>query len=211
MNILKLPVLLGIFTLFSVAGLASPCGKSGMTVVRAYSGKEFVLYVFREGPDIAFQLQGKEISFPNGFTGPKTFNIAGIHFESLFVKVGDFMKSKDASDLEILKKHREYEFEYIQKTPSPLKQLIELGPRERPAGNKQPAFTFYLWKASNPLDPKGTSQFFLTTVSGGEVAVLSAIVPDQSNEPAVMQAFQSYVSSFQHILQKEQCPEDKRK
>ncbi|MBA3240307.1 MAG: hypothetical protein H0T60_03685 [Acidobacteria bacterium] len=187
---------------------ASPCGKSGMTVLRANDGGGFIFYVFREGPDFAFELPGKETSFPDGLSGPRRFLIDGIHFESLLVKPSAFMKSeKGVADLEILKKHQAYEFEFMQKTPTPLRQLIELGPREKPAANGQPSFTFYLWEAADPRDPKGARQYFLSTVSGGEVTVLSAIVPNQAKEGEAMRAFNSYASSFQHVLKKEQCPE----
>jgi hypothetical protein len=118
------------------------------------------------------------------------------------------MKSeKGVADLDILKKHQAYEFEFMQTTPTPLKKLVELGPREKPSANGQPSFTFYLWGATDPRDPKGARQYFLSTLSGGEVAVLSAIVPNESKEGEAMQAFNSYASSFQHILKKEQCPE----
>lgn len=118
------------------------------------------------------------------------------------------MKSvKGAADLEILKKHQAYEFESMQKTPTPLKQFIELGPREKDAANGQPSFTFYLWEAADPRDSQGARQYFLSTVTGGEVALLSAIVPNQVKEEEAMQAFNSYASSFQHVLRKEQCPE----
>ena len=202
-------VLFFIVMLFSsVAASASPCGTNGMSVLRANDGSGYIFYVFREGPDFAFALSGEQISFPNGLTGPRRVNIDGMLFESLVVKVRDFMKpEKGLSDLEILKKHGTYEFDFMQKTPTPLTKFIELGPREKPAANKQPSFTFYLWEAADPRDPSGARQYFLSTVSGGEVVVLSAIVPNQAKEEGAMQAFQSYASSFQHILKKEQCPE----
>ena len=194
--------------MFPAAVAASPCGTSGMTVVKADNGVQYALYAFREGPDVAFQLPGKEISFPNGTEGRKTFAIDGIHFETIFVKGDAFLKPGERlPDADMLKKHMDFEFDYIKKTPSPLSKLVEIGPRERPAGNGQPAFTFFLWHIMNPLDAKGTSQYFLTTVSSGEVTVLSAILPEASKEWVVMQAFQSYAGSFQHILRKAQCPE----
>ena len=198
-----------ILVLFSSAfASTSPCGVSGMTVLRANDGSGYILYIFRDGPDFAFELPGKEISFPEGTSGPRRFLIDGILFESLLVKTSAFMKSeKGVADLEILKKHQAYEFEFMQKTPTPLRQLVELGPREKPAANGQPSFTFYLWEAADPRDPKGARQYFLSTVSGGEVAMLSAIVPNQAKEGEAMQAFNSYASSFQHVLKKEQCPE----
>jgi len=167
-----------------------------------------ISYIFFETGQIAFELPGKEISFPDGLSGPRRFLIDGVLFESLLVKPSAFMKSeKGVADLEILKKHQAYEFEFMQKTPTPLRQLVELGPREKPAANGQPSFTFYLWEAADPRDPKGARQYFLSTVSGGEVAVLSAIVPNQAKEAEAMRAINSYAISFQHVLKKEQCPE----
>src|SRR5437762_5666804 len=106
----------------------SPCGTSGMSVVKANDGGLFVIYSFREGPDVAFQIPGKEISFPNGTTGPKRFNIDGVIFETLFVNKSEFLKTSDPLiDVEVLKKHREYEVSYITKAGGPLSKLIELG------------------------------------------------------------------------------------
>lgn len=193
--------------LCSSVAAASPCGKDGMTALRANDGSVYIFYVFRDGPDFAFQLPGKEISFPGGLSGPRRFLIDGILFESLLVKPSAFMKSeKGVADLEILKKHQAHAFEFMQTTPTPLRQLIELGPREKPAAGGQPSFTFYLWQAADPRDPRGARQYFLSTVSGGEVAVLSAVVPSQAREGEAMRAFNSYASSFQHVLKKEQCP-----
>lgn len=195
-------------SLFPALTSASPCGKSGMTVLRANDGSGFIFYVFRDGPDFAFELPGREISLPEDLSGPRRFVIDGIHFESLLVKPSAFMKQeKGLADLDMLKRHQAYEFEYMQKTPTPLTQLIELGPREKPAANGQPSFTFYLWEAADPHDQNGARQYFLSTVSSGEVAVLSAIVPNQAKEGEAMQAFNIYASSFQHVLKKEQCPE----
>lgn len=208
----SLPLLLAGLMTFPVAAAASPCGTSGMTVVRADNGGQYVLYVFREGPDIAFQLPGKGISFPEGTRERKMFEIDGVVFETLFAKTGDFIKSGEAlSDLDALKKHKDYEFDFIKKMSGPLTKLVEIGPRERRAGGGQPSFTFYLWQLMNPSDAQGPSQYFLTTVSAGEIAVLSAIVPGVGKESVAMQAFESYAVSFQHILRKEQCPETKKK
>jgi len=106
----------------------------------------------------------------------------------------------------MLKRHQRYEFAYLQSTPTPLKEFAELGPRSKPAGRGQPAFTFYLWLARAPGDEKGTRQYFLTTVSDSEVIVLTAIVPNESAAELAMQSFQTYAASFQHVLRKEDCP-----
>src|SRR5262245_61494931 len=83
-----------------------PCGTTGMTVLHANDGGGFLFYVFREAPDIYFQIPGKEISFPNGLTGPRRYLIDGIFYETVLVKPNEFMKmEKGNSDLDVLKKH----------------------------------------------------------------------------------------------------------
>jgi hypothetical protein len=192
---------------FSSAAAFSPCGKSGMTALRANDGSGFLFYVFREGPDIYFALAGKQISFPNGTSGPRQFMIDGIIYESLSVQPKEFIGSeKGLADLDILKRHQQYEFGYMKTTPTPLTEFVELGPRTKSAADGQPDFTFFLWMARAPHDAKGTRQYFLTTVSNNEVLVLTAIVPNQSANDLAMQSFESYASSFQHILKKEDCP-----
>ena len=188
--------------------VASPCGTSGMTALRANDGNGFLFYLFRKGPDIYFSLDGKEISFPEGTNGPRRFVIDGILYESLLLKPEEFMKSaKGIPELDILKAHQRYEFDYISKSPSPLKQLEEVGPRKKAAAAGEPGFTFYLWLIKAPQDSTGPRQYFLTSVSNNEVVVLSAMMQDQSAEDRVMKAFETYASSFQHVLKKDQCPE----
>jgi hypothetical protein len=114
---------------------------------------------------------------------------------------------KDTADLDILKQQQKYDFDFMQKSPTVLRQAVELGPRVKPAANGQPGFTFYLWKAVDPHDSKGARQYFLTAVSAGEVVVLTAIVPNEAADEKAMRAFQTYAGSFQHVLRKEQCPE----
>lgn len=203
-------IVLAVLMSFTAASAVppSPCGKNGMIALRADDGGGFLFYVFREGPDLYFALTGEQISFPDGLSGPRRLLIDGILYESLLVKPAEFVKvEKGAADLDILKKHQAYEFEHLLKTPTPLRRFVEIGPREKAAANGQPSFTFYLWKAEDPSDPKGARQYFLATVSAGEVVVLSAIVRDQSKEGAAMGAFQSYANSFQHVLRREDCPE----
>lgn len=206
---IKTPLLL-LLTLvsFSSAAAFSPCGKSGMRTLRANDGSGFLFYVLREGPDIYFYLAGKQISFPNGTSGPRQFMIDGITYESLSVNPKDFIGAeKGLADLDLLKRHQQYEFAYMKTTPTPLTELVELGPRTKAAAGGQPNFTFFLWMARAPNDPRGTRQYFLTTVSNNEVLVLTAIVPNQAGDDLAMQSFESYASSFQHVLKKEDCPQ----
>ncbi|MFN7948419.1 MAG: hypothetical protein U0Z53_23915 [Blastocatellia bacterium] len=200
-------LLIGILFLPAIV-FPDPCGKTGMTALRANDGKGFLFYLFREKPDLYFALPGREISFPSGTSGPKRFLIDGILYETLLVKTTEFIKAeKGLTDLDILKKYQAYEFAYLQKTPTPLQKLVELGPREKAGGKEQPKFTFYLWEVTDPKNEDGPRQYFLTTISSGEVVVLTAVVREQSSEDTAMQAFESYARSFQHVLKKEQCPQ----
>jgi len=192
--------------------VASPCGTSGMTALRANDGGGFLFYLFRQGPDIYFSLDGKEISFPEGTNGPRRFMIDGILYENLLLKPEEFMKSaRGIPDLDILKAHQRYEFDHISKSRSPLKELEEVGPRTKPPAGGQPEFTFYLWLIKAPRDSTGPRQYFLTSLSHNEVVVLSAMMPDQSAEDRVMKAFETYARSFQHVLRKDQCPDTQTK
>lgn len=189
------------------APASSPCGKSGWTGLRANDGRGYLFYVYRDAPDVYFAIPGEQVSFPDGPKSPRFF-IDEILYQSLFVKPADFIKDdKELPDLEVLKRHATYEFDYMRKTPTPLRHFVELGPRVKPAANGQPSFTFYLWGAIDPDNQKGAHQFFLTTLSAGDVVVLSAIVRDEAADDRAIKALITYGNSFQHILKKENCPE----
>ena len=201
-------LLLLLISFSSSSALPSPCGKSGWTGLRANDGSGFLFYIYREEPDVFFELTGKQISFPNGAKTPPQFIVDGIFYEIILVKPTEFMKPENGvADLDILKKHQTYEFDYMQKTPTPLRKLVELGPRVKAASNGQPRLTFYLWEAADPHDQNGSHQYFLTTVSAGSVVVLTAIVRDQSADDIAMPAFESYLRSFQLVLKKKDCPD----
>ncbi len=201
--------LLLLLTGFSSAlAFPSPCAKSGWTGLRANDGSGFIFYIYRDAPDLYFLLTGRQVSFPDGPKGPPKFFIDGALYQSLLVKPSEFMKvEKAVADLDILKQHEKYEWDFMQKTPTPLRKLDELGPRVKAASKGQPAFTFYLWAARDPRDPHGSRQYFLTTVSDGVVIVLSAIVGNDSQDNLAFEAFESYITSFQHILNKKDCPD----
>jgi hypothetical protein len=113
---------------------------------------------------------------------------------------------KGLTDLDVLKAHEKYEWEYMQKFPTPLRNLDELGPRIKDAAKGNPAFTYYLWAARDPKGPHGAHQYYLTTVSAGDVIVLSALVSNDAQDEIAFQAFESYITSFQHVLDKKNCP-----
>jgi hypothetical protein len=190
------------------SGSPSPCAKSGWTGLRANDGRGFILYVYRDAPDIYFLLSGRQISFPDKSKTPPQFFIDGVFYQTLLVKPSEFMKiEKGVTDLDILKQHQKYEWEFMQKTATPLRKLDELGPRVKAASKGQPTFTFYLWTTLDPNDPHGGRQYFLTTVSNGDVVVLSAMVGNDAQDNLALEALESYISHFQHVLNKKDCPQ----
>jgi uncharacterized protein YbgA (DUF1722 family) len=192
----------------SAAAFPSPCAKSGWTGLRADDGSGFIFYVYRDAPDIYFLLTGVQTSFPDKSKTPPQFFIDGVFYQTLLVKPSQFMKvEKGVADLDILKQHQKYEWDFMQKTPTPLRKLDELGPRVKAASSEQPSFTFYLWAAVDPKDAHGSRQYFLTTVSKGDVFVLSAMVANDTQANLAFDAFESYISYFQHILSKKDCPD----
>ena len=205
-------LLLGLLLLLtgfvSATAFPSPCAKSGWTALRANDGSGFILYLYRDGPDFGFELSGRQISSLDKSKSPLQFFIDGVFYQTLIVKPSEFMKvEKGVADLDILKQHEKHEWDYMQKTPTPLRKIDVLGPRVKAASNGQPAFTFYLWAARDPKDEHGARQYFLTTVSGGDVVVLSAMVANDAQDNLAFNAFESYITSFQHVRDKKDCPE----
>ena len=190
----------------SASAFPSPCAKSGWTGLRANDGSGFIFYLYRDGPDFYFLLTGRQVSFPDGPKRPQ-YLIDGVFYQSLIVKQSEFMNDKGVADIEVLKQHQKYEWDFMQTTPTPLRKLEELGSRVKAASKGQPAFTFYLWAALDPSDPHGGRQYFLTTVSSGDVVVLSAIVANDAQHELAFQAFKSYTAYFRHVLNKKDCPE----
>jgi hypothetical protein len=64
-----------------------------------------------------------------------------------------------------------------------------------------------LWAARDPRDEHGSRQYFLTTVSDGDVVVLTAVVANDAQDNIAFDAFEGYITSFQHILNKKDCPD----
>jgi hypothetical protein len=193
---------------FSASAFPSPCAKSGWTSLRANDGIGFIFYLYRDAPDVYYLLAGRQISFPDKSRTPPQFFIDGILYTTVLAKPSEFMKvEKGVADLDILKQYEKYEWNFMQKTPTPLRKIDELGPRVKAASKGQPSFTFYLWAARDPKDPHGSRQYFLTTVSGGDVIVLSAVVANDAQNEVVFPAFESYITSFQHVLDKRNCPD----
>jgi hypothetical protein len=205
---LLLSALILLASFVGASAFPSPCAKSGWTGLRANDGSGFIFYLYRDAPDIYFLLGGRQISFPDKSKTPPQFIIDGIFYQTLIVKASEFMKvEKVAADLDVLKAHEKYEWDFMQKTPTPLRKLDELGPRVKPASKGQPSFTYYLWAARDPRDEHGSRQYFLTTVSDGDVVVLTAVVANNAQDNIAFDAFEGYITSFQHILNKKDCPD----
>lgn len=187
---------------------ANPCAKNGMDVLKANDGSGYIFYIYRKNTDLVFVIPGKEISFPSGFSGPKRFFIDGLLYEIVVVDESDFLKSKQyLSDDEVLNAHMAYEEKYILDSHlSPLTKMVESGINVKSATATQPEFSFNLWQSKDPKNENGPSQYYVSTVTSGEVVYLSVISKSSNEASQVMGALHGYTDSFQHILNKQQCP-----
>jgi hypothetical protein len=199
-------------TLLSGRAMALPCATRGMDVLRANDGSGYIFYVYRDSVDFGFMLTGKTISFPEGFEGKKRFTIDGIVYEVVMLDPSIFMKNeRNTSQSEMLKQYQEYTTDTIKKVGSPLTSITDLGSREKDGSNGKPGFIFHLFVAVKPLDPTGPREYFLSTISEGEVVVLSAIALTQAEDPSVTEAFELYAQTFKHIVDRQECPDGRKK
>lgn len=147
MKIMKVICLLVLMSVSSPSVLASPCDRDGWTALHADDGGGYLFYLFREIPDVYFAIPGKKMSFPDGIKESPQFIIDGILYQSLLVKPTEFMKlEKGVVDLDILKKHQTYEFDYMQDT--------DTAPEARRT------------RSARKRRGRGTAKFYLLPVAG---------------------------------------------
>lgn len=183
---------------------ALPCKTKGLDVLKLSDGTGLMFFVYTENSDIVFSIPGQEISFPETDQQSR-FYIDQILFEYTYVNVNDFLNSKSPTALEVLKAHALYEQNYMKSVNAPLAEFVDYGERVKPASKTQPEFTFLLWQAKDPSNKAGASQYYLSTVSSGNVFLLSAIALNGKEEQA-KSALQYYAGTFHHISAIDQCP-----
>jgi hypothetical protein len=201
---------IGVFITFFVSPVyAVQCAAPGaVNVLKAIDGSGFIFYPSRSYGDTVFVLPGKEFHKDTGAPlGTTQFEIDGIHFQFLTTAKSQFVApGKLGDDATVLAKHVAYEHKYAVSNGSPLREVQELGNRTKPADEHNPEFVFKLWLLKDPKQPDGVRQYFLTTVVGGEVAVLSAIVLGPQYEQQAISAFTKFASSLQFVPSEKACP-----
>ncbi|WP_051293958.1 hypothetical protein [Pseudoduganella violaceinigra] len=179
-----------------------------MSVNKALSGKAFIFYPSRSDGDSSFVLPGTEFRKDSG--GPPEsvqFFIDGIHYQFLTTPKSQFIVDGEAGgDAAVLHRHTAYEREFIAKVGNPRSKFQEIGSRNRPAVEGTPALLFKLWQMKVPGKQGDSMQYYLTTVIGDDVVMLSAIILDAKYEARVMSALDSFTQTFQFIVSEKSCP-----
>ena len=196
-------ILLIITIIYSSIANSSPCKDSGSDIFNSADGSGFVFYVYSKEKDVAFQLPGKTISFPNE-KNKNQFYIGKTLYEYIQVDSSEF-ETQNSGALEILKNHASSEQKYLKSTPSPLKEIIDMGENTKEAAGNQPEFVFYLWKAKDPKNNEKSNQYILTTVISGKIFMLSAISDIKQND-ITEHSFNVFTSSFQIVSEISKCP-----
>lgn len=177
----------------SAEGSASTCAKGG-TVERWSAGGGFTFLPKSGNRLYAIRLLGEHFAAQQELSHP-AMQIDGIFYQFLFVPIADFAASERRPDAEVLAQHAAWEFEAAQRTSGKLNRFEDLGNMVRPAGNGFEAATFKLWRMHNADD--SAAQFFVTTVVGGEVVVMSAILRPVPGKPEQFRAvFRHYAETL---------------
>jgi len=185
------------------------CGVPGsLNVNKSANGSAFIFYPSRSYGDSRFVLPGKE--FQKDLSAPPgkvQFFVDGIHYEFLTTPKAQFVvESEIADDATVLARHTAYERKYILKVAKTGKEFHEIGSRQRPPVEGTPALLFRLWQMTVSKKKGDPSQYFLTTVIGDDVAMLSAIVGNGKDEVQALRALDSFAQTFKFLLSEESCP-----
>lgn len=194
--------------------IASPCysarcGTPGsLNVHKSANGRAFILYPSGSYGDSSFVLPGEEFHKDSSAPPEKVqFFVDDIHYEFLTTPKSQFIsEGGPADDASILAKHTAYEREFIKRVGDPRHKFHEIGSRQRPAVEGTPALLFRLWQMTVSKKKGDSSQYFLTTVFGDDVAMLSAIVGSGKEEAQALRALDSFAQTFKFLLSEESCP-----
>lgn len=204
------PVLFAAAAAFALA--ASPahavkCGPAG--AIQVYNGDGgYVFFVSKTYGDAAFMIPGGTFLKDAGaLPGSTQFSVDGVHYQFLTVPKAKFIASVTAADdASVLARHARQEHQFAVNAGSKFTSFEDLGSRSRPGSGASPAFLFKLWTLRDPKKTSGASQHMLSTVIGDEVALLSAIVPDQAHEKRTMRVFERFAASYRFLDAEKECP-----
>ncbi len=185
------------------------CGEPGaLKVHKSASGNAFVFYPFRSYGDSSFVLPGKDFRKDSSSPpGTVQFFVDGIHYQFLTTPKAKFIVDGEPNDeATVLARHTVYEREFIGRVGNPESEFKEIGSRQRAAFEGTPALFFKLWQMKTSKKNDKATQFFLTTVIGDDVAMLSAISSRVKDEAPLMSALDSFAQTYRFLLSEEACP-----
>lgn len=181
-------------------GSAAVCAKAG-TVERWNAGGGFTFFPKSGNRLYAMRLRGVDFAAQHELSHP-AMQIDGIFYQFLFVPITDFAGSERRPDADVLAQHATWEFDAAQRASVKLDRFEDLGNKVRPAGKVFEMATFKLWRMHNADDI--AAQFFVTTVVGGEVVVMSAI---HRPTPGKAEQFRKVFRHYAETLNWWSCPD----
>lgn len=169
------------------------CAKAG-TVEQWNEGEGFTYFPTSGDRLYAMSLPGKAFA-PRRELSRLAMQIDGVFYQFLFVPISAFSPGPRPSDAELLSRHARWEFDAARRAGGPLDRFADLGNRDRAATDGREAATFKLWRMHNADDT--ATQFFVTTVVGDEVVVMSAIPrPDPAAAEQFGKVFRYYADKL---------------
>ena len=207
MNGLARAVCFGCLIAAQSAVQAAQCVPSGGIVYRGTDEKSLIFFLPRAEHDLRFELPGHDFANDDGAPPNKMeFFVDGVHYELLGTAVSEFLQPGEQADpRQILPRHAASEHGYAVRSGGLLKDLQVLDQTVRPAFQDTPALYFLRWKLHDASARDMPAQYFLSTVVGDSVVVLSAIVPKPEQEALARTALDRFSTSFQ-FLAEEDCP-----
>ncbi len=184
------------------AETAALCAKA-RTVERWNTGEGFTYFPTSGDRLFAMSLPGKHFTPHRDLSRP-AMQIDGVFYQFLFVPISAFSPGPRPSDAELLSRHARWEFDAARRAGGPLDRFADLGNKDRPATDGREAATFKLWRMHNADDT--ATQFFVTTIVGDEVVVMSAIPrPDPAAAEQFGKVFRYYADKLVWLECRDAC------
>src|SRR5687768_14620517 len=146
------------------------------------------------------QLLG-ESAAPRHEVSGVAMEVDGIFYQFVFVPIADFSALPRKDDAALLAEHAEWEIAAARKLGAPLDKFEDLGNKQRLASDNLEAATFKLWSVHDA--GYTAAQYYVTTVVGDEIVVMSAIFP---GDPVKAHQFGKVFRNYAETLNWITCP-----
>lgn len=194
----------------AVTASADPCNTdgAGLDVLKADGGEGYIFYSYGKPRDYSFVFSGGNIEFPEGIKSKSIiFKLDGVNYEALRVNSADITKGevcKTARD--VLKVHQKYQVKYAKESGAPWTKVATYDPISVRGAYDGAEHEFLLWSMFNPALKNEPRQFYISTLVGGEIFVVSAQTEGDASARQALSSLNDYALSFNVVVSPDQCP-----